>query len=364
MRYEASLRASGWKCPTSVIQKTVYGLSNLKSEVQALGSTRALLLSGKTLARTEVVGKIATLLGDLCVVVHSDEPLKAVEAARSHGVDTLIGVGGSSIADALRVIAALLAKESDLKTGQETWTAKTRLLPWQVSIPTTLSAGEFTVGGARLENVVAFSPALYSDLIVLDAEMTMNTPEWLWRSTGIKALDHCIERLYAGGAIEGSLQAAGLLFKHLGNNSLESRAQCQRATWLATRHSLTTGEPRMRASYSLSHSLGHVLRAQFGIEHGYTSCLTQPHVMEAYRDISLAKQDAFAHAIGASDAVAAVQAVEGFIVELGMPHRLRDLSIPKNSFLSLANAVMEKPQAHVPVPTTVEKVLEILDRAW
>ena len=102
--------------------KVIFGegkASALKAEVEELGGRRALLLSGRSVAeKTEAVRIIANALGDRCVGVYSGltqrAPLAtAVEATRialTAGADTLVGVGGSTISDAARMIAIMMAE--------------------------------------------------------------------------------------------------------------------------------------------------------------------------------------------------------------------------------------------------------------
>ena len=105
-----------------VPSRVIFGrgkVAGLKQELEALGGRRALLLSGRTVAeKTEAVRTVASALGDSCVEVYSGltqrAPLAtAVEAtniALRHGVDTLVGVGGSTISDAARMIAVMMAE--------------------------------------------------------------------------------------------------------------------------------------------------------------------------------------------------------------------------------------------------------------
>ena len=93
--------------------------ATLGAEVSALGGKRALVLSGRTVAEhTDSVRRVHAALGDSAVGVYSGltqrAPLStAVEAANlavSHEADTLVGVGGSTISDAARMIAVLMAE--------------------------------------------------------------------------------------------------------------------------------------------------------------------------------------------------------------------------------------------------------------
>ena len=239
-------KLSGEFNPT-VPTRVIFGqgkTASLGSEVADLGGKRVLVLSGRTVAeQTDAVRRVQEALGGSVVGVYSGltqrAPLAtAVEAANlavSLEADTLVGVGGSTISDAARMIAVLMAEGIDnveelrVQGHREDGMLRPNLdgkaLPLQVSIPTTLSAGEFNMGGGNVlddgegHKIRVGHPRLYADLIVLDPDVTAGTPDWLWLSTGVKALDHCIERLYCRGnqpAIDAPvLSAAEMLFDAL-----------------------------------------------------------------------------------------------------------------------------------------------------
>ena len=373
----------------------------LKEEVRKLGGKRVLVLSGKTVAeKTDSVRRVNDALGDMSVGVYSNltqrAPLAtAVEAANlavAQGVDTLVGVGGSTISDASRMIAVLIAEgittEAQLRQLAEDQNMmlapnlEGKSLPLQVSIPTKLSAGEFNMGGGNVlddqagHKIRVRSPRLYADLIMLDAVMTEGTPDWLWLSTGVKALDHCIERLYTTGnqpAIDAPiLAAAEMIFTHLpksreSDNDPEARLQCLVAAWMSM-----MGAPNFATG--LSHAIGHIIGVHYSVGHGYTSCVTQPYVMEFNRPVSAAKQALLARSAGLdtralSDeaaAKAAARAVDDFVLGLGMPHRLRELEIPEEDLPKIAELVLTDGGCrNNPVPiTSAEQVMEILRAAF
>lgn len=373
----------------------------LKEEVRKLGGKRVLVLSGKTVAeKTDSVRRVNDALGDMSVGVYSNLPQRAplasaVEAANlavAQGVDTLVGVGGSTISDASRMIAVLMAEgittEAQLRQLGEDQdmmlspNLEGKPLPLQVSIPTTLSAGEFNMGGGNVlddqagHKIRVRSPRLYADLIMLDAVMTKGTPDWLWLSTGVKALDHCIERLYTTGnqpAIDAPiLAAAEMIFTHLpksreSDNDPEARLQCLVAAWMSM-----MGAPNFATG--LSHAIGHIIGVHYSVGHGYTSCVTQPYVMEFNRPVSAAKQGLLARSAGLdtralSDeaaAKAAARAVDDFVLGLGMPHRLRELEIPEEDLPKIAELVLTDGGCrNNPVPiTSAEQVMEILRAAF
>ena len=373
----------------------------LKEEVRKLGGKRVLVLSGKTVAeKTDSVRRVNDALGDMSAGVYSNLPQRAplssaVEAANlavAQGVDTLVGVGGSTISDASRMIAVLMAEgittEAQLRQLGEDQdmmlspNLEGKPLPLQVSIPTTLSAGEFNMGGGNVlddqagHKIRVRSPRLYADLIMLDAVMTEGTPDWLWLSTGVKALDHCIERLYTTGnqpAIDAPiLAAAEMIFTHLpksreSDNDPEARLQCLVAAWMSM-----MGAPNFATG--LSHAIGHIIGVHYSVGHGYTSCVTQPYVMEFNRPVSAAKQALLARSAGLNTrglsdeaaAEAAARAVDDFVLRLGMPHRLRELEIPEEDLPKIAELVLTDGGCrNNPVPiTSSEQVMEVLRAAF
>ncbi len=375
--------------------------AGLGSEVANMGGKRALVLSGRTVAeQTDAVRRAQEALGDSVVGVYSDltqrAPLATAVAAANLAVsleaDTLVGVGGSTISDAARMIAALMAEGIDTieelraRGSREDRMLRPNLegkaLPLQVSIPTTLSAGEFNMGGGNVlddgegHKIRVGHPRLYADLIVLDPDMTAGTPDWLWLSTGVKALDHCIERLYCRGnqpAIDAPvLSAAEMLFDALprsrqADRDSEARLQCLVAAWMSM-----MGAPNF--AVGLSHAIGHIVGVKYSVGHGYTSCVTQPYVMEFNRPASAAKQALLARAVGhditgMSDEAAAVLAareVDAFILRLGMPHRLRELEIPEGDLPDIADLVLTDRgcRTNAIAITEHEQVMEVLRRAF
>jgi alcohol dehydrogenase class IV len=387
-----------------VQSRVIFGrgkVAGLKQEVEQLGGRRVLLLSGRSVAeKTGAVQRVAAALGDACVGVYSGltqrAPLAtAVEAANlalQREADTLVGVGGSTVSDASRMIAVMMAEgittEGRLRElggqhhGLLSPDLEGKALPFQVCVPTTLSAGEFNTGGGNVldggagHKIRVRHPLLYGHLVVLDPEMTVGTPDWLWLSSGVKALDHCIERLYSAGnqpAVDAPvLSAAEMLFNYLPRSreedrDLDARLQCLVAAWLSM-----MGAPNF--AMGLSHALGHIIGVRYSVGHGYTSCVTQPYVMEYNRPASAHKQALLARsagidARGMSDeaaAEAAARAIDAFILGLGMPHRIRELEVPQEDLRAIAEATLQDGGCRTnPMPITrVDQVMEVLGKAF
>jgi len=358
-------------------------------------------LTGKTLAeKTDAVRTVQSALGDRCVGVYSGliqrAPLAtAVEATRKAlelGADTLVGLGGSTIADAARMIGFMMAEKITSEAPLREMAQQERglmhpdltgkSLPLQISIPTTLSAGEYNMGGGKVLDdrarhmIHVRHAALFANLIVLDPLLTVGIPDWLWYSSGIKALDHCVERLYTKGnqpMIDAPiLMGAEFMFRYLpksgeGAHDLDARLQCQIASWLSM-----AGVPNN--AMGLSHALGHIIGTRYTLNHGYSSCVTLPHVMAFNLPASIHKQSLLARAAGLdtrgmSEEAAAAKAstaVADLVAQLGMPNRLRDLGIPKEDIQTIANLTLgDGGCAYNAIPiTSPEQVISVLEKAW
>src|SRR5262249_10977658 len=136
----------------------------------------------------------------------------------------------------------------------------------EIALPTTLSAGEYTpAGGVTDESTkikgAVVDPRLQPRTIINDPALTVETPDWLWIATGMRALYHAAEAIYSSchQLIADTLatKAIALLVEHLpasiktkGDVSLAHRGYCQMAAWL----SIFGG---MNTRFGVSHALGH-----------------------------------------------------------------------------------------------------------
>ena len=124
----------------------------------------------------------------------------------------------------------------------------------------------------------------------------------------------------------------------------------------------------------LSHALGHIIGVRYSVGHGYTSCVTQPYVMEYNRPASAHKQALLARSAGLdtrgmSDEAAAelaARAVDEFIVGMGLPHRVRELEIQEEDLPAIAAEVLGDGGCRtnaIPITTTAQ-VMEVLTKAY
>ena len=175
-----------------------------------------------------------------------------------------------------------------------------------IVIPTTLSGGEFNAR-AGITNTVEklkqsyIHPGIIPISVILDPAATIYTPEWLWLSTGIRAIDHAVETFcsldatpYTDGA---ALQALRLLSKGLSKvranpSDLDARLQCLMGAWISMT-GVVTGT-RLGAS----HAIGHILGGTANVPHGHTSCVMLPYVLDYNAAINSHRQSEIASALG------------------------------------------------------------------
>jgi maleylacetate reductase len=166
----------------------------------------------------------------------------------------------------------------------------------------------------------------------------VHTPEWLWLSTGVRAIDHCVEAICSLRANSycdaASLHALRLLSRGLPGvkadpGDLDARMDCLMAAWLAMT-AVVAGVPM-----GASHAIGHILGGTCDVPHGYTSCIMLPAVLRWNVDENVARQAMVAEAFGQPGAPAG-DVLDAFIASLGMPRSLSDVGVGEDSFALIA----------------------------
>jgi maleylacetate reductase len=185
-------------------------------------------------------------------------------------------------------------------------------------------------------------PRVIPSAVILDQAITVHTPEWLWLSTGIRAVDHCVEGVCAkeanayadAQALHGlSLLSSGLPRVKADPGDLGARLNCQMGTWLSM-GPLTSGVPM-----GASHGIGYVLGAAFDIPHGHTSCIMLPAVMRWNKPVNAHRQALISMAL-AQPGRDAADALDTLIGSLGMPRSLGAVKIGRDSFHRIADQAM------------------------
>jgi maleylacetate reductase len=242
-----------------------------------------------------------------------------------------------------------------------------------VAIPTTLSAGEFSASAGCTDTVrhvkESFShPLMIPRTVILDPAASVPTPEWLFLSTGIRAVDHAVEDICSVDSQPLSEGAAYHALRLLGKGlpavkanpaDLDARLDCQIGAWMSMVGSQTG------VSKGASHGIGHVLGGTAHVPHGYTSCVMLPHVLRFNHVVNADRQARVAEALGRPGEPAA-DAVAALIVELGLPTRLRDVGVREGQLDRIAENSMHDRWVHtnprkIDGPATIRR---LLDTAW
>jgi maleylacetate reductase len=336
--------------------------------VARMGGQRVLLMVSGTLNReTDEIEKVRRALGKTCVGTFDRVPahtprsavIAATAQARDARADLIVTVGGGSITDAAKVVQLALANDVSTVEGLDIFLpAKGRgdqppskpTTVRQIAVPTTLSGGEFSAVAGVTNEARKFKESfrhthMVPAAIVLDPAITLPTPEWLFLSTGIRAVDHCVEGICAAEAhpfgnaqaLQGlKLLSHGLPRVKANPADLAARLDCQMGTWLSM-GAISSGVPM-----GASHGIGYVLGSGFGVPHGHTSCIMLPAVMRWNKSVNAAHQAQVAAAMGHLGADAA-DALQSLIGGLGMPTRLRDVNIGRDRFAWIAEQAMSTP---------------------
>jgi alcohol dehydrogenase len=311
-------------------------------------SNRSIIDGGDLVSRLETV--VGSRLAGVAPPIGAHTPPADVDAierfVKDADGDALIAIGGSSVSDGAKLIALrsgggspAVVVEDGVVTRADVGLGE-RPIPLIV-VPTTLSAGEHRgsagmVDGRRGVKIMIEDPRLRPAVIVLDPEVTVSTPTQLWATTGLKAVDHAAETIWGtrahpiGDAI--AVDALRRLARSLPRtvqapDDLEARLDCMLAAWMSI---LTMTNTLIHLSHPLEHNMG----AYWHLDHGVTSCIALPVVMDYLADETPAKVARVARALdtGAAQhgsdldvAKAGAAWLARFVRELGVPSRLRDV---------------------------------------
>lgn len=280
---------------------------------------------------------------------------KTLAAARQFGADSVIGVGGGSVMDLAKLVAALVGSEQRVEDLFGTGLIKRRGL-WFACMPTTAGTGsEVSPNAILLDERDALkkgvvSPHLMADAAYIDPQLTWSVPPKVTAETGIDALTHCIEAytnkfahpmvdIYALKGI--SLIAANLLRAVRDGKDIEAREALALGSMYG---GLCLGPVNTAAVHALSYPIG----GEYHISHGLSNAILLPTVMRFNLPANTRRYAEVAQACGiAPTADQTATAMEGvdFIAELcrncGIPTTLQALGIPREAVPHMAKAAMD-----------------------
>ena len=332
--------------------RVVFGVGaaqKLAAEVAALGVKRALVIS--TPGRAQMMREVAKGLDIAGVfdqaVMHT--PVARVEAARKQAADVkadcCVVVGGGSTIGFGKAIA--------LTSG----------LPI-IAVPTTYSGSEMTTiwgvseGGAKK---TGRDPKVLPRVVIYDPQLTLELPPAISAASGVNAMAHCAEALYAhdGNPIVSIMAEEGIralalslptVVRH--PKDLEARTSALYGAWLAGSTIATT-------SVALHHKLCHVLGG-LGLPHAETHAIVLPHALRYNAAAAPAAMQRIQKVMGADDAPTAIWELEQ---RLGLPMRLADVGMQAADVEKAARIAVQAPYPN-PRKVEYEPVKELLQNAF
>jgi alcohol dehydrogenase class IV len=335
--------------------RVVFGngtLRRLPDEVAALGCRRALIL---TTPEQRASGEtVAALLGPVAAGIFAGARMhtpvevtsEAILAAREYRADCVVALGGGSTtglgkAIALRTDLALLA------------------------VPTTYAGSEMTPILGETEagrKTTQRSPRVVPRRVIYDVELTLDLPVTLSVTSGMNAIAHAVEALYAQDrnpvtslmAEEGIRALAGALPRIVARpRDPAARADALYGAWLC-------GICLGTAGMALHHKLCHVLGGSFDLPHAETHTVVLPHAL-AYNAAAAPEAAArIGAALGTDDPA---RALFDLALRLGAPVSLAALGMPEAGIDRAADFAVETPYWN-PRPVTRDAVRRLIARAW
>lgn len=275
-------------------------LTEIPGILQALGAKRPMVVTGPTLYRTGVTGRVLEVLDAagtayaLFFAVESDPSVTTVENIRaqyqSEGCDAFLAVGGGSPIDAAKAAAARIARPDRTIRQMAGLLRIRRRIPPFVAVPTTAGTGSETSIAAVVTDSDTHRKYAIGDLCliphvaVLDARLTLDLPSGITAATGMDALTHAVEAyLCVWNATRESrsmaVEAVSAIFENL-------ESACRDGANLPARRALLWASYRAGCAFTRSgvgnvHALAHALGGLYGLPHGLLNAVLLPNVLEA-----------------------------------------------------------------------------------
>jgi alcohol dehydrogenase class IV len=328
---------------------------DLSGAVAALGFERLLLIAAAPEAA--LADELAAPLGERVVGrfdgVRPHVPVEvgaaAVVAAREASADAVLSVGGGSTTGTAKAVA--------LATG----------LPI-VAVPTTYAGSEMTPVWGSTEGgtkTTGRDLKVLPRLVVYDPELTFSLPAAITAASGMNALAHCVEALYAPGRNPVTsviaLEAIGALARALPGavaapESVGTRGEALYGAYLG-------GSAFAVAGSGLHHKICHALGGAFDLPHAETHSVVLPHVVAFQQPAAAAAMDRVAAALGAAPGGAAA-ALYDLAAGLGVPLSLAAIGMPADGAELVVQPIVAAVPADNPRPVDADDVRGVLAAAY
>jgi maleylacetate reductase len=326
----------------------------LQREIDLLGAKKALVLC--TPEQVELAEKISSILGENSVGVFAkavmhvpvESAKEARDVAQKLGADCAIAVGGGSTTG----LGKAIALEYDLPI---------------LAIPTTYAGSEMTPVYGITENGIKKTgkdPRVLPKTVIYDPELTLSLPLEMSITSGINAIAHAAEGLYAqnGNPIMSLLAEEGIRalaegLKKLKNDSLdiEARSLCLYGAWLC-------GYVLGNVGMAIHHKLCHTLGGSFNLPHAPTHTVVLAHAIAYNEESAPEAMNRIKRALGANDSTAA-NALFELIKTLEGPLSLKDLGLTEPDLDKATEIALANPYWN-PKPIEKNAIRALLQNAY
>ncbi|KAF4466859.1 Maleylacetate reductase [Fusarium albosuccineum] len=326
----------------------------LPDELSKLGASRPLLLSTpQQVSQAERVsdilnGKIAAVFNEARMHTPTDVTERARDLATTAKADAVVSIGGGSTIG--------LGKAISIRTG----------LP-HIAIPTTYAGSEVTpilgeTQDGRKET--RSDPKILPTVVIYDVDLTLTLPPGLTSTSGVNAIAHAVEALYARTrnpitsllAVEGTKSLANAL-PQLSKDptSKEARSSALYGAWLC-------GTCLGSVGMSLHHKLCHTLGGSFDLPHSETHTIILPHALSYNASAVPEVMKQLAEALPGSDGDA-VRGLNSLLSKIKIERSLKALGMKESDIDKAADIAVSKPYWN-PRPVERTAIRELIRRAW
>jgi alcohol dehydrogenase class IV len=322
----------------------------LREEVVRLGASRVMVIAAaaETGLAERITGGLPIALVHSEVAMHVPVPVaeRARAAAAEHGVDAIVSVGGGSTTG--------LAKAIALTSG----------LPI-IAVPTTYAGSEATdvwglTDGTR--KTTGVDSRVLPRTVVYDATLTLSLPADLSIASGLNALAHCVDSLWAPRAdpIDAALAVEGIRTLAVGLPRIVDDP-----TGLPGREDALVGAYLSAVAFAsagsgLHHKICHVLGGM-GLPHAPTHAVVLPYVLALNAPAAPAAAGRIAQALGSGTALDGLQALRR---RLDAPRALRDYGFDEADIPAAVETIRPVVPDSNPAAVTADDLDRLLHDAW
>jgi alcohol dehydrogenase class IV len=327
-------------------------LDKVPEEINRLGATRVLVIT--TPGRRKLVSEMAARLGSKVAGIFdravTHVPIETAEAARAEAArvnaDCCLAIGGGSATGVAKAIALVSACPI-------------------LCLPTTYAGSEMTSTWGLTEGGVKKTgrdPRVQPKTVIYDPDLTVSLPAVLSATSGMNAVAHCVEALYAQDAnpvvsliaeegIRALSRSLPVVVKKPSN--MKARSLALYGAWLG-------GYSLGAVGMALHHKLCHTLGGSFGLPHAATHSVLLPHAAAYNAGAAPEAMERVARALGAKSAAAGLY---DLAAGMGAPLSLESLGMKRADLDRAADLAVRDPYYN-PRPLSREAIRQLLENAF